>query len=80
MHLDGGFTKVLLESTAGAGMADGGLHWDVPTDKIPAHLRAIGTRFVVAMRPVVPEAADAGDDLRAAVRDFTIKESEASAP
>ena len=45
MHLNGGFTKVLLEKTRGIGLADGGIYFDIPTIKIPFHLRNIHTRF-----------------------------------
>jgi hypothetical protein len=47
-HLDGGFTKVILERTIEIGLAYGGTEWDVPTEKIPVYLRKIGSRFVVA--------------------------------
>jgi hypothetical protein len=50
MHLNEGFTQVLLERTEGIGMADGGIRWDIPTELIPPDLRAIGSRFVVTMR------------------------------
>lgn len=45
MHMNGGFTRVLVESSAGLGIADGGIHWEIPTNVIPAHLRTIGCRF-----------------------------------
>jgi hypothetical protein len=47
MHLNGGFTRVLIESTEGLGMADGGTHRDIPTDLIPPHLRKMGSRFLL---------------------------------
>lgn len=47
MHLNGGYTKVLVESTEGLGLADGGVEWEIPTESIPPHLRQIGSRFVV---------------------------------
>ncbi|HQU82127.1 MAG TPA: hypothetical protein PKY59_03330 [Pyrinomonadaceae bacterium] len=47
-HLNEGFTKVLVEKTIGVGLADGGITWDIPTEKIPFHLRQIGSRFVVS--------------------------------
>ena len=47
MHLNEGYTKVSLERTEGVGLADGGITWDIPTAAIPAHLRAIGSRFVI---------------------------------
>ena len=36
-HLKEGFTKILLERTVGVGLADGGIGWDIPTEKIPHH-------------------------------------------
>lgn len=39
MHLNGGYTRVVLERTLGLGLADGGIEWDIPTDKIPLHLK-----------------------------------------
>ena len=45
-HLNG-YTKVLLERTDGVGLADGGIVWDISTEIIPAHLRKIGSRFIV---------------------------------
>jgi hypothetical protein len=45
-HLNG-YTKVILERTIGVGLADGGVTWDISTNQIPKHLRAIGSRFVI---------------------------------
>jgi len=45
-HLNG-YTKVILERTIGVGLADGGVAWEIPTDQIPQHLRAIGSKFVI---------------------------------
>lgn len=47
MHLNGGYTKVTLERFEGNGLANGGIDWDIPTQKIPFHLRNIGSRFLV---------------------------------
>ncbi|HEY9848804.1 MAG TPA: hypothetical protein V6D28_05070 [Leptolyngbyaceae cyanobacterium] len=47
MHLNGGYTKVTLERFEGNGLANGGITWDIPTQKIPFHLRNIGSRFLV---------------------------------
>ncbi|HYE73254.1 MAG TPA: hypothetical protein VEF04_07985 [Blastocatellia bacterium] len=59
-HLNG-CTKVLLERTERVGMADGGIVWEIPTEIIPAHLRKIGSRFVVRYQPLSPEGMnDAG--------------------
>ncbi|MGY2032238.1 hypothetical protein ACW9HR_32525 [Nocardia gipuzkoensis] len=42
MHLNGGFTKVLLERTG-----EVGIDRDIPTESIPVHLRAIGSRILL---------------------------------
>jgi len=47
MHLPGGYTKVLVESTVNSGLAGHDVHWDIPTEVIPAHLRHLGSRFMV---------------------------------
>ena len=64
MHLNGRVTKVSLERTEGSGMADGGITWDIPTDDIPVHLRAIGSRFVVVTTMLRPEAGDTAEQGR----------------
>jgi hypothetical protein len=69
MHLNGGFTRVALEDHA-----DAGRYWDLPTDKIPAHLRAIGSRFFVRLMAVQPEPCDSVDAIRLAMRDFVVEE------
>jgi hypothetical protein len=46
-HSPEGYTKVVLESTLGVGMADGGIYWDIPTKVIPPHLRQLGSRFLL---------------------------------
>jgi hypothetical protein len=50
-HLNG-YTKVLVERTEGVGMADGGIVWELPTERIPRHLRRIGSRFIVKTVPL----------------------------
>ena len=54
-HLNG-YTKVLLERTAGVGTADGGIVWEISTETIPPHLRKIGCRFLVEYAP--PDASE----------------------
>jgi len=66
MHLDGGFTRLRLERARS--------HVDVPTESIPRHLRTIGSRFVVVLPCVRPEADDSADDLRRALNDVQIKQ------
>ena len=63
-HLNG-YTKVMVESTEGLGLADGGVVWELPTERIPQPLRGIGSRFVVQS---VSLAAGGGFDPEA-VRD-----------
>ena len=53
-HLNG-YTKVLVERTAGVGMANGGIMWDIETEIIPRHLRKIGSRFIVHYTALSPE-------------------------
>ena len=46
-HLNGGYTKIIFERTIGVGLADGGISWDISTDRIPFNLRNIGSRFLI---------------------------------
>jgi hypothetical protein len=48
MHVNGGFTRVSVESMEGEGLADGRVEWEIPTHLIPPHLRNIGCRFIVS--------------------------------
>jgi hypothetical protein len=64
-HLNG-YTKILLERTGGVGMADGGIVWEISTDLIPAHLRKIGSRFVVQYKPLTTEEMNDVDAIRGA--------------
>ena len=48
-HLNG-YTKVIVEAAERVGLADFGICWDLPTDRIPPELRRIGTRFVVQIK------------------------------
>jgi hypothetical protein len=54
MHLNGGFTRVLLER---------GATWDIPTDAIPIPLRAIGARFRVVTTFLTPEPPDSAEQV-----------------
>jgi hypothetical protein len=47
MHLPGGYTKVSVEPPDGV-HSNAAVTIDIPTDIIPAHLRAIGSRFFLA--------------------------------
>ena len=53
-HLNG-YTKVMVERAEGVGMADGGIVWELPTERIPRHLRKIGSRFIVQAGPLRAE-------------------------
>ncbi|MFE7719066.1 hypothetical protein ACFU44_08475 [Nocardia rhizosphaerihabitans] len=64
MHLNGGFTKVVL----GRAHGEFGTAWDIPTETIPVHLRAIGSRMLLVGRFQVPDAGDSGEDIRRALR------------
>ena len=46
----------------------------MPTHQIPAHLRAIGRRFIVHYRAPRPEAEDSADTIRATVYDFIVED------
>ena len=74
MHLDAGVTRVALERTGGSGMAGGEVCWDLPTELIPQHLRAIGSRFLVVKQALHPEPHDPPEAIRAAARDLAIEE------
>jgi len=66
MHLDGGFTKLWLERARS--------HIDVPTEKIPRHLRSIGSRFVVVLPCVRPEEDDSVAEIRSVLQEVEVKE------
>ena len=71
MHLPGGYSRVLVESTVGVGLAGGDIHWDIPTEAIPPRFRGLGSRFVVISSSVSGKReADqmTADQIRAAIR------------
>jgi hypothetical protein len=72
-HLNG-YTKVMLERTEGIGLADGGIVWDISTEIIPAHLRRIGSRFIVQYRSPSTEEMNAIDAIRGLRSRIEIKE------
>jgi hypothetical protein len=74
MHLNSGLTKVAVERAVSSGMAKSEIYWDIPTDLIPLHLRAVGKRFVVVTSSGLPEPGDPADALRAAMQHITIEE------
>jgi len=74
MHLNGGYTKVIVERTEGIGLADGGIEWEIPTAKIPQHLRRIGSRFIVASEAIWPGEKDTIESLKEACSRIEIEE------
>lgn len=80
MNLSGGYTKVVLERTIGCGLTDGAVELDIPTAIIPPPLRAIGSRFIVVSRAVVPDENDTPDEIRRLVSDLKIEELVAQEP
>lgn len=75
-HLNG-VSRVVFERLEGNGMAGGG-GWEIPTEIIPAGLRAIGIRFLVEGQFVWPEAGDTATELREAVRAMRVVSLEGS--
>jgi len=67
MHLNEGYTRVVVERTEGLGLADGGVTWDMPTRMIPPHLRCLGSRFIVSTEALRPEPGDTAEQLRDAI-------------
>jgi hypothetical protein len=74
MDLPGGFTRVSVVASEGSGHADGGVTWDLPTDAIPAHLRAINALAVAVVPRVTVEDGDADDDIRRALKEDKVYE------
>lgn len=75
MHLNEGYTRVVVERTEGLGLADGGAIWDIPTRIIPPHLCCLGSRFIVTTEALRPEPGDTADQLRDAIS-YLVEEGE----
>ncbi len=71
-HLDGGYTKVLLERAKNWGMMDGKIDWDIPTNSIPPDLRTIGSRFLLSRSSLDPNEHDRFEEIRATYPDLRI--------
>lgn len=67
MHLPGGFTRVILFEL-------GDRWWDIPTDRIPLHLRRIGAEFVVIRPRFKVETSDTPEAIREMCRQAQIEE------
>jgi hypothetical protein len=74
MHLNGGYTRVSVVRTQGLGIADGGAIWDIQTELIPPHLRAIGAQFLAVVPRFTPEDHDSPDDIRRMIQQVEIRE------
>jgi len=55
-------------------MADGGATWDIPTEAIPSHLRAIGSMSLAVVPCFTPEDHDSPDDIRRMIKQLEIRE------
>ncbi|MGL4619117.1 hypothetical protein [Chroococcidiopsis sp.] len=70
-HLDGGYTRVMLERLVGLGMLDEeGWYWEIPTVSIPPNLRNIGSRFLLSWQDSYNPGNS--EDIRTAYADFPI--------
>lgn len=69
LHLSGGVTRVVLFD-----LARGDIRQDIPTDKIPLHLRPIGSKFIVILPRFRPEPTDSADDIRTFCQKIEIEE------
>ncbi|AFY88182.1 MULTISPECIES: hypothetical protein [Chroococcidiopsis] len=71
-HLDGGYTRVILERLVRKGMLDGEWYWEISTSSIPPNLRNIGSRFLLSWQ----DTYNPGnlEDIRAAYADLPIVE------
>ncbi|MGV0105532.1 hypothetical protein NSTCB13_04274 [Nostoc sp. DSM 114160] len=58
-HMDGRYTRVIWERSENTVWAGIGWIFDIPTDVIPYHLRAIGSHFLLSI--VKPNANDYED-------------------
>ncbi len=74
MHLNGGFTKVVLEGVTG----ESGIARDIPTRTVPLHLRAIGTRILLVGHFQIPETDDSAEDIRCALQHPEVLDSGAA--
>jgi hypothetical protein len=71
MHLPGGFTRVVLRNF-------GGHWWDIPTNKIPTHLRTIGSELLITMPRFTPEQSDIPEAVRDMLEQVDIEELSAA--
>jgi hypothetical protein len=67
-HLDGGFTRVVLEDLYYDGAEP---RWEIPTDLIPRTLRSIGSRFLLSGE--FPDPDSEPDAVRQTLRCWTAR-------
>ena len=67
-HLNGGFLRV--EFTNELGVRLNMPTFDLPTQKIPLHLRSIGSRFLVRWKSILFDEDDHVDDYRDVLADW----------
>jgi hypothetical protein len=73
MHLPGGFTRVRLFA-----LGNGEGWWEVPTERIPPHLRALGSRILVTTPRFSVEPEDLPSDIRYLVHDVLVEDLNAA--
>ena len=69
MHLPGGFTRVRLFA-----LAHGEGWWEIPTERIPAHLRHLGGKVLVTVPRFSVEAGDPLTDIRRQVHNVLVED------
>jgi len=75
MHLNEGFTQIVLERCVNNGMAGDYALMEVPTERIPVHLRAISSRFLLIWTALHPETQDSETVIRVAMdQQFRVEE------
>ena len=69
MHLPGGFTRVVLFD-----LDDGHHRIEIPTDRIPVHLRRLGAIFLVVRPQFTPEDSDSAEAVREMCSQLDVEE------
>ena len=71
MHLNGGYSQIVLEDAPGSWGAEGGLIKEIETHRIPPPLRGIGTRFVVRGIHRSSREAGSGEEVGLVIQSFS---------
>jgi hypothetical protein len=69
MHLPGGFTRVRLFA-----LAHGKGWWEIPTERIPAHLRHLGSKVLVTIPRFSVEEVDPHAYIRSQVHNVLVED------